>query len=108
MRSVLLLIVSAIAVFALGCSAHGVGSSGDGDESDGPLVGSDDSSAGNTSESLTAGQTLTTTANLNLRKGAGTTYAVIVVIPAGTSVKLVSATAQNGFLNISWSGNTGW
>ncbi len=109
MRSLWFSIVTAIAVFALGCSANGVGtSSGDGDEADGPLVGSDDSSAGNTSESLTAGQTLTTTANLNLRKGAGTTYAVIVVIPAGTSVKLVSATAQNGFLNISWSGNSGW
>lgn len=100
------------AVLMTGCSAvdpngsaSGVGDVGD--NGDGPLVGADDSTATAASD-LTAGQALTTTANLNLRKGPGTTYAVIVVIPSGASVKLLDATAQNGFLNISWNGNNGW
>jgi len=107
-------LVALLAVLASACSASSGwqqtgSSSGDGDETgDGPLVGSDDSVTGSAMQGLTVGGSLQTTANLNLRKGAGTSYAVIVVIPSGSVVKVVNATTQNGFVNISWSGNTGW
>jgi len=106
-------VLALAAVLMVGCSAvdpngssSGVGDVGD--DGDGPLAPADDSVIGSVASDLTAGQSMVTTANLNLRKGPGTTYAVIVVIPSGSTVKLLNATSQNGFFNISWSGNTGW
>ena len=102
----------AIAAVVVGCSASSDpqwSSGGDvGDNTDAPAAPADDSVPGGTTQELTAGQQMVTTANLNLRKGAGTSYSVIVVIPQGSIVKVVNATAQNNFVNISWSGNTGW
>ena len=45
---------------------------------------------------------------VNFRKGAGTTFAVLAVIPSGTLVTLLSAAPQNGFLNVSFNGSNGW
>jgi uncharacterized protein YvpB len=47
-----------------------------------------------------------TTANLNMRTGAGTGYAIITTIPAGT--KLESLGTSGGWHKVSFSGRTGW
>lgn len=87
---------------------EGVGDVGD-DTPEGPMVAADDGApVGTTHQGLTANGHMRTTANLNLRKGAGTSFGVIAVIPSGTTVKLLSATAQNGFLQIEFSGSAGW
>lgn len=80
------------------------------DTPDGPIVAVDDSEANTASinQGLVANGKMKTTANLNLRKGAGTGYAVLMVIPSGSTVTLLSTTASNGFLNISFSGSSGW
>jgi uncharacterized protein YraI len=51
--------------------------------------------------------TLTTTANLNLRATASLSGAVLTVIPQGTSVS-VTGSAQNGFLPVTYNGQSGW
>src|SRR4051812_45490600 len=48
---------------------------------DGPVVAVDDGKIGQVSEGLVANAKMKATANLNLRKGAGTTYAILSVIP---------------------------
>ncbi|MEE6451398.1 SH3 domain-containing protein [Gottfriedia acidiceleris] len=46
------------------------------------------------------------TANLNLRQGAGTTYKTLLVIPKG---KVITATQKNGnWYKVTYSGQTGW
>lgn len=101
-----------IASLVVGCSASNPqwsSSGGDvGDNTDAPAAPADDSAPGGTTQALTVGQQMVTTANLNLRKGPGTSYSVIVVIPQGAIVNVVDATPQNNFVNITWSGNTGW
>ena len=85
------------------------GDTGDDGDTDGPLVAVDDTpNVGTVHEGLTASSQMRTTANVNFRKGAGTTFAVIAVIPSGTVVTLLSATPQNGFLNIAFNGTNGW
>lgn len=85
------------------------GDNGDDGEPDAPLVAVDDApNVGTVHEGLTASTQMRTTANVNFRKGAGTTFAVIAVIPSGTLVTLLSATPQNGFLNIAFNGTNGW
>lgn len=49
-----------------------------------------------------------TTANVNLRKGPGTSFAVLAVIPQGTVIAVLDATPQNGFLNVKFNGTSGW
>ncbi|MCL1948910.1 MAG: SH3 domain-containing protein [Turicibacter sp.] len=48
----------------------------------------------------------TTTANLNLRKGAGTSYGVIKVLPKGTKLEILGQ--QSGWLQIKALGEQGW
>lgn len=94
--------------------ANGGQSEGDvGDEGDAPLVGVDDTSgttAPGTDDNpgLTTNATAETTADLNLRSGPATTYAVLAVIPAGTIVTVEDATPNNGFLKVTWNGITGY
>jgi cell wall-associated NlpC family hydrolase len=94
----------------VGTPGESEGDVGDDDPSavdgDAPLVAADESIPG--SMEPFAAATAKTTANLNLRKGPGTSYAILAVIPAGTTVGVVSTTPQNGFLNISFNGSTGW
>ena len=58
---------------------------------------------------LPTGSTLVTTGALNLRKGAGTTFAVLQVMPLGSRVVTVNRTTPvNGFYNITFNGAVGW
>lgn len=56
---------------------------------------------------VSAAAAATTTANLNLRSGPGTTYSVLLVIPSGATVNATGA-AQNGFVRVTYDGVTGW
>ena len=47
-----------------------------------------------------------TTANLNLRTGPGTGYAIILTIPKGSQVQVLST--ANGWSNVTYSGRTGY
>ena len=113
----LLVVALGCAMVALGCSASdpswsGAGNAsnvGDtGDTGDGPLVAANDSIVDTNVQALSVSTPMVTTANLNLRKGPGTSYAIILVIPSGSTVKLLDGTPQNGFYNISYNGNAGW
>ncbi len=56
---------------------------------------------------ITSTQTAITTANLNLRSGAGTTFAVLLVIPIGATV-IVTGVAQSGFYPVTYNGTSGF
>lgn len=64
--------------------------------------------AGQTSNKNTPNQTMKykTTANLNLRSGAGTKYKVITVIPKGKQVAILSK--HGGWYRVSYSGKKGY
>jgi uncharacterized protein YraI len=90
-------------------AAAATGDVGDNGEPDSALVAADDTTnIGTAAQGLTASSQMRATANVNFRKGAGTSFAVIAVIPSGTLVTLVSGTPQNGFLNITFNGTNGW
>jgi cell wall-associated NlpC family hydrolase len=95
-----------------GEDTEAAGDIGDDGDADGPLVAVDDGApdgvVGSVNQGLAANAKMRTTANVNLRKGAGTTFAILAVIPSGTEVTLLSAVAQNGFLNIAFNGTAGW
>jgi muramidase (phage lysozyme) len=58
--------------------------------------------------SVSAGQTLVTNANLNLRTSPSTSASILHVIPNGASVTVVSGTPKNGWYNIKHGGVVGW
>lgn len=58
--------------------------------------------------SFDVGTELVTTANLNIREGADTTYAIITTAPNGSRVTVVSVSGASGWVNIMWDGNVGW
>lgn len=61
------------------------------------------------SSGVAIGSTLQTTANLNLRTGAGTGYRVRLVIPKGAKVTTVNrSTPVSGWYNIKYNGVVGW
>ncbi len=95
--------LSLSALFALqGCSSSTESSDG------GNLVGAMESDLGG-SVSYPIGTTLQTTANLNFRTGPSTGYKILRVIPLGGQVVTVNQTSSNnGFLNVKYSGSTGW
>jgi uncharacterized protein YraI len=73
-------------------------------------VEDDDAEISSSADAITAssdGETLTTTGNVNLRSGAGSTYAVLRVLPSGTKVTSEGA-ARGGFLNVTAGTSTGW
>lgn len=85
------------------------GDNGEDGEPDGALTAADDGAAiGTVTQSLTANGKMRATANVNLRKGAGTGFSVLAVIPSGTIVTLLDATPKSGFLNIQFNGTSGW
>lgn len=49
----------------------------------------------------------TTTASVNLRSGPGTSFAILLVIPNGSSVS-TTGQVQNGFTQLVYNGTTGW
>lgn len=74
--------------------------------------GSSGSNSGSNSGSGTAvGDTVTgtayPTANLNMRSGPGTSYAVRLTIPSGAKVDVMGA-AQGGFTPVRYNGTKGW
>jgi uncharacterized protein YraI len=81
---------------------------GDVGDEDVALVGANEDVAPANAAPAAGTTTMKATSNLNLRKGPGTSYAIILVIPSGAIVSLVSTTAQNGFYNVSYGGSTGW
>ncbi len=87
-----------------------VGDIGDEGPTDSPIIAVDDTGAplGQVSQGLVASAQMRATANVNLRKGAGTSFAVLAVIPSGAVVTLLDPTAQSGFLNVALNGTAGW
>jgi hypothetical protein len=74
-------------------------------------VGVDDSIT--TQDAMTASvafgtRLLTTASNLNLRKGPSTSYAVRVVMPNGSSVRVVQSQPSSGWYNVNYKGIVGW
>lgn len=78
-----------------------------GDLEDGPLVPADDEVPA-VMHALAGATSMKATANLNLRKGPGTSYGVVLVIPKGAIVSLVSTTPKGAFYNVKYAGSTGW
>jgi uncharacterized protein YgiM (DUF1202 family) len=58
-------------------------------------------------DDVSAAAAMTTTANVNFRTGPGTSYAVILVIPRGSTVN-TTGTVQNGYSRLTYNGTTGW
>lgn len=54
------------------------------------------------------GSTLRTTADLNLRAGAGTQHGILVTMPAGAVVTVVAAAPSGAFYNVRYASLTGW
>jgi hypothetical protein len=109
LRLALLLAALALPTLA-GCSVQQAEGSADSEE----LVGAeeDDGTDGRGAESVvgsvTAGQQLKTTANLNLRSSASTSAKIYHVIPQGSLVTVVSGTPTSGWYNIKHGGTVGW
>lgn len=75
---------------------------GSGGSPSAPSDGGDDGGA--TTGATGAAQT---TSDLNLRSGAGTSFGVITVIPAGGQVQLLGS-RQNNFAQLTYNGTQGW
>lgn len=79
---------------------------------DEPTEGADDSGDGYGAESVvgavSVGSVLRATTSVNLRKGPGTGYGILRVIPNGANVTVVSATPTAGFYEVQYSGVTGF
>lgn len=73
--------------------------------SGGATAPDDSGTDGGTSSGATGSAQSTT--DLNLRSGAGTSFAVIDVIPAGGQVQL-TGTRQNNFAQLTYNGSQGW
>src|SRR3954466_15315011 len=98
-----------LVTLCIGCTGT-IGQQGDIGDDD-MLVSADEDLASTSaalSGSVPVGSTLQTTANLNLRSGAGTGYAIRLVIPSGATVTTVAAAPSGGFYNLKYNGTTGW
>lgn len=107
MKMTLRLMVLSATVTLVGCA----GTAGDTEAEGEVLVGADElaSISSELSGGVALGSTLKTTANLNLRTGAGTGYQVRLVIPQGATVTTVNRTTPSGaFYNVKYNGVTGW
>lgn len=93
-------------------SATTVACVADGSAQDEPTEGADDSGDGYGAESVigsvAVGSVLRATTAVNLRKGAGTSYSILHVIPNGDTVTVVSSTPSGGFYQVKHGGSTGW
>lgn len=58
--------------------------------------------------SFAAGTDLQTTADLNLRDGPATTFAVIVTMPSGSLVKVKTTSGADGWVNVDFQGTVGY
>jgi Bacterial SH3 domain len=107
-RTTLLLLAGLIvAPFATGCAANVDDPSAEqGDSVDGETE--DEVEGAELTGNFSVGTSLTTTANVNLRKGPSMSDAIIKVVPSGTVVKSASANPRNGFYGVTIGGDTGW
>ena len=108
-RSLLATAATLVLAFPLlaGCAADTRDDTGD----DQQLVGEGDELTSDESAiegSVTVGETLETTANLNLRTGPSTGHSIITVIPDGTHVVVQSSTHSGGFYKIKYGSHVGW
>jgi uncharacterized protein YgiM (DUF1202 family) len=58
--------------------------------------------------SFAAGTELVTTANLNVRDGADTSYPILVTVPKGSRVMVATVSGASGWVNVSFQGSVGW
>jgi uncharacterized protein YraI len=72
------------------------------------LVGVEEPSGEELTGTVAVGTKVKTTADLNLRSGAGTGYKVLRVMPKGSTVTIVSSSPQNSFYQVKHDGLTGW
>ena len=89
-------------------AAPGEAAGDNGDEGDGPIVALDDGAIGQVAQSVVASSKMRTTGNVNLRKGPASSYAVVAVVPADSTVTVLDPKPQNGFYNIDFNGTAGW
>ncbi len=54
------------------------------------------------------GSTIQAVEGVNLRGGPGTTYAVLLTVPAGKTATVLNATPSNGFYQVDYQGTVGW
>lgn len=87
-----------------GCAADGAGPGGS------VLEAADDTTSATAAitASYPVGSTFATTANLNLRSGAGTRYRVIVVMSSGARVLSVDSGPTSGFYHVRYGSTQGW
>lgn len=76
------------------------------------LVGALEEDVGQSQDAITGsvavGSSLTSTADVNLRTGASTSYKILHVVPNGSKVTVVKSAPTNGFYQIKHNGVTGW
>jgi len=100
-----LLAALALAVVNVACVAEGAL-----DEE--ALEGADDSGDGYGAQSVlgdvAVGSVLRATTTVNLRKGPGTGFGILHVVPNGATVTVVSAKPSGGFYQVKHGGVTGW
>ncbi len=74
--------------------------------------GADDTGDGYGAQSVlgevAVGSSLRATTTVNLRKGPGTGYAILRVVPNGATVTVESATPSGGFYKVKYNGEIGW
>ena len=101
-------------LIALACAAGCSAERGTDDPTSHELTGApeDDGVDGRNAESVvgpvTVGQTLRTTAALNLRAKPSTSGKILLVIPKGSIVTVLSATPSSGWYNVRFAGTAGW
>lgn len=98
-----------IATLAIGCTT---GSLDGGDDSELVGVEEPEDEEARDAEALvgtvSAGAQLRTNANLNLRSSPSRTAKILLVIPDGAIVTVVSGTPKSGWYNIKYNGREGW
>src|SRR5687767_8686353 len=107
MRAPLSRITSRLGCAVLVLAAVGCSSTGNSDE----LAGADEEFVATESQltgDRAVGSTLETTADLNLRSGAGTNFDILTTMPKGSKVSVVKAAAENGFYQVKYTNLTGW
>lgn len=104
--------VLAVVVAVVAAALAGCGSGGELTVQSTQVSGADETTGTLSAELASAvpvGSTLKATANVNLRTGPSTGYAVLRVIPTGASVVTVGVTSPtNGFYKVKHNGQIGW
>ena len=72
-----------------------------------PYVSYTSSSSSTTTTGTAVNKTMYTTGNVNFRKGAGTSYAIIATLPTGTAVNVISKVSDNWY-KATYNGTTGY